>query len=217
MWKNITHEIYNLSIYLWKQVLLQVNWSCFKIFLDWIISWKISQLLIKFCIIFFLNVRCLLNPILGQVLWLNRSVMPWRSQNKDLWWSFKSRDALWMLLGKSYLKVRLLMRYWRTISPSLCDPAATARLWEVSRSDLVCNELLKWLLTDPIRRVTLHLRPNKDVPRLKTLIVKWTDPCSSVVKSHFRSIAEWFFLYAFIWISQSHLHGKLRHVLAGAE
>ncbi len=32
VWKNITHEIYNLSIYLWKQVLLQVNWSCFKIF-----------------------------------------------------------------------------------------------------------------------------------------------------------------------------------------
>ncbi len=42
----------------------------------------------------------LLKPILGEVLWLNLSIMPWRSQHKDLWWSFKSRDALWMLLGR---------------------------------------------------------------------------------------------------------------------
>lgn len=86
---------------------------------------------------------------------------------------------------------------WRTISPSLCDFHCDDSALG-SRSDLVCNELLKWLLADPEGDASFEAKQRRAASEDFNCGVDWS---VLIIKSHFHPIAEWFILYGFIWIS----------------
>ncbi len=98
---------------------------------------------------------------------------------------FESRGSAALdVLLKNYFSVSVWFR---------CDGSALG-----SRSDLVCNELLKWLLMDPEGDASFEAKQRRAASEDFNCEVDWF---VLVIKSHFHSIPEWFTLYGFIWIS----------------